>query len=270
MAKIADLATISIAQGLRSRSKAEERALDHPAAMHEYVFNQTVPDFHWEMTDIYLDARRSARKEQVNGMLLFLAPRDHAKTTVFAETVPLWEIGKDNTTLAQVISSVDSLAKKRVKRVANCIQFNIRYINLFGNLCPGTDQSYTWSPSGEAIEVKRDRSLVWASEGGDERDPTLAAFGILGSVEGGRATYQCYDDIVNLRNSRSDMPRLQVREKFWMSFDPMLLPWGVAVVIGTRYHYEDLYSELIPILDSESRYTELYPPVIVEGQLLHA
>ena len=269
---IPDMATINIADNLRSRSKAEQRAYDHPAAMHEYIFDQTVPNFHWEMIDIYLDARRRARRDNEQGQLLFLAPRDHAKTTIFAETIPLWEIGQDNTILGQIISSVDKLAKLRVKRVAKCIQFNPKYISLYGDLYPGTDQTYTWSPSGEAIEVKRDHSLVWSSKGGDERDPTLAAFGILGSVEGGRAVYQCYDDVVNLRNSRSEVIRLQVREKFWMSFDPMLLPFGVAVIIGTRYHYEDLYSELIPVCDKdERRYAELYPPEISDdGMLIHA
>ncbi len=250
-----DTASISIAVGMKSRSAAQERAYDHPGYMHEYIFNQTLANFHWEMLELYLDA---CRDPSTFSPLLFLAPRSHGKTTIFAETVPLHRIGKQQDELCQVISSVDLLAKKRVKRVANCIRFNPRYVELFGNLYPGTDPDYTWSPSGEAIEVKRDKQLVWATEGGDQRDPTLIALGILSSVEGGRATFQAYDDVVNQKNSKSEATRIQVREKYFMSFKPMLLPGGIEVFVGTRYGYDDLYSELIPLFDSELIYTDLY------------
>lgn len=259
-----DTHSINIAVGMKSRSAAQERAYDHPGHMHEYIFNQTLANFHWEMLELYQDA---CRDPATYSPLLFLAPRNHGKTTLFAETVPLHRIGHDQQELCQVISSVDSLAKKRVKKVANCIRFNPRYIELFGNLYPGTDSDYQWSPSGEAIEVKRDKQLVWASEGGDQRDPTFLALGILSSVEGGRATYQGYDDVVNQKNSRSEATRIQVREKYWMSFQPMLFPSGIEVFVGTRYGYDDLYSELIPVFDGERLYTDLYA-VKDDGQLV--
>lgn len=254
--KTYDTSSISLASGLRARSRKEELAIDHPGHMHEYVFQQTLAKFHWEMLDCYLDA---AKEPLLKSPLLFLAPRSHAKTTVFAETVPLWRLGKNPNELGQIISSVDTVAKRRVKRVADCIVNSRRYQSLFGNLYPGTDRRYTWSPSGEAIEVRCDRVASWDSEGGVERDPSLSAYGILTSVEGGRAHFQVYDDIVNTKNARSEAVRLQVREKFFMSFQPMLLPGGMMVVLGTRYHYEDLYSELIPVYDRERLYTDLYP-----------
>ena len=258
-------ASINIASGLRYRSRKEQLALDNPGHMHEYVFQQTLGDFHWELIESYLDAVKDPFNKSP---VLFLAPRNHAKTTLFGESVPLWCIGKDPNTLIQVISSKDTVAKRRVKRVADCIMSSKRYRNLFGNLYPGNDPRYTWSPSGEAIEVKCDRVSSWDREGGVERDPTLSAYGILTSVEGGRAHFQVYDDVVNTKNARSEALRHQIREKYFMSFQPMLLPRGVMVVLGTRYHYEDLYSELIPVYDSEGLYTDLYPKEEVVGKRL--
>ena len=38
------------------------------------------------------------------------------------------------------------------------------------------------------------------------RDPSLSAYGILTAVEGGRAHFQIYDDVVNTRNAKSPRP----------------------------------------------------------------
>ena len=122
-----DIASINIASGLKSRSKKEELAYNHPGHMHEYVFQQTLANFHWEMLDLYMEA---CKHPLDYSPLIFLAPRNHAKTTLFAETVPLYRIGRNNSDIGQIISSVDSLAKARVKRVGACIQNSTRYRNL--------------------------------------------------------------------------------------------------------------------------------------------
>jgi hypothetical protein len=132
---------------------------------------------------------------------------------------------------------------------------------MFGNLYPD-DPDYTWKI--DRMEVLRNRETAWL-EGNVERDATFAGIGITTSVEGGRATLQIYDDVVSMENSQSETNRSNVSTKFWMSFDPMLMPKGQQVFLGTRFHYADLYSELIPILDSEKLYTDLYPTIGVES-----
>ena len=129
---------------------------------------------------------------------------------------------------------------------------------MFGNLYPESTD-YTWKT--ERMEVVRDRSAVWES-GDIQRDATFAAFGITTSVEGGRATLQIYDDVVSFENSQSDSNRHNISSKFWMSFDPMLMPKGQQIFLGTRFHYDDLYAEFIPIFDSERLYTDLYPNMV--------
>ena len=56
--------------------------------------------FHWEMLEVYLDAcERPLEKSPV----LLLAPRSHAKTTIFGESVPLWRLGNNPNELGQMI-----------------------------------------------------------------------------------------------------------------------------------------------------------------------
>ena len=53
-----DTSSINIAVGMKARSAAQERAYDHPGHMHEYIFNQTLANFNWEMSELYQDACR--------------------------------------------------------------------------------------------------------------------------------------------------------------------------------------------------------------------
>ena len=251
---------INLASGLRERSRKEELAFDHPGHFQEYVFRHELPNFMWEVYEIILDGFKNPQGE--NNPALILAPRSHTKTTVGEATI-LWRIGKNPLELCQEICGVSKKASERLLKIASCIRENERYIGMFGNLYPN-DPDFKWN--SEEIEVKRDRSRTWA-EGNAERDPTCAAYGIDSSIEGGRATVQIFDDIVTRANASSTVQRTSVRTAFWMSFDPMLLPEGQQIIFGTRYHYADLYSELIPILDHDKYYTELYPGVPTDEAL---
>tara|TARA_Y100000310_G_scaffold39329_1_gene36930 strand:+ start:2681 stop:3460 length:780 start_codon:yes stop_codon:yes gene_type:complete len=252
MADTQDIPSITIGQDMQALSKKQEQAYDHPGHFWEFVFNQKLASFHWEIAEILLEGHTNPTGEC--NPALVLAPRDHAKSTC-GEAFILWKIGHNPLELVQIVSSVQPLAKQRLRKVASCIKENEKYRSLFGNLFPD-DSEYTWST--EAIEVIRDRSQAWET-GQAERDPTCVALGITTSVEGGRSTLQVFDDIVSVENSQSELTRDSVRTKFWMSFDPMLLPNGQQILFGTRYHYADFYSELIPLFDTEKLYTALYP-----------
>ena len=131
--KIADMASISILSGMRERSVAEERAYDHPAYFHEYIFNQTLPPFQWEIMETLMEGDANPSNQDVNPLLI-LAPRNHGKTALAGESFPLWKVGRNRLELVQIISSVISLAIERMGKIESCIRFNERYRQMFGNL----------------------------------------------------------------------------------------------------------------------------------------
>jgi len=259
---VADTASISILSGMRERSIAEERAYDHPAYFHEYVFNQTLAPFQWEIMETLMEGHTNPNNSSVNPLLI-LAPRNHGKTAIAAESFPLWKVGRNRFELVQIISSVISLGIERMGKIESCIRFNERYKQMFGNLYPEDQQEYTWKV--DRMEVARDKTEAWES-GDIQRDATFACFGITTSVEGGRSTLQIFDDVVSMENSQSETSRRNVSTKFWMSFDPMLMPKGQQIFLGTRFHYDDLYAELIPILDTDRLYTDLYPSILEDSE----
>ena len=86
--KVADMASISVLSGMRERSVAEERAYDHPAYFHEYIFNQTLPPFQWEIMETLMEGDANPSNQDVNPLLI-LAPRNHGKTALAGESFPL-------------------------------------------------------------------------------------------------------------------------------------------------------------------------------------
>jgi hypothetical protein len=257
---------ISLLSNMKANSLKEEQAKDHPGHLHEYIFKQVLADFQWEMFELMLDGYHNPDGD--NGDLLFLAPRNHAKTSDI-ETFAVWCIGVNTSELCQFICSNASKSVQRLSKIEDVIRFNGRYKNLFGDLYPYGNPDYVWK--SDAMEVVRDKSRLLVDGGSIERDPTLVGFGIDTSVEGGRATRQFYDDVVSMKNVGSEITRKHVSDKFWMSFEPMLQPEGQRIVIGTRYHYADLYAELLPIYDTEGIYkdayldmAELHPDVMLE------
>lgn len=245
--------SINITSNLRARSKQEQLAYEHPGHFYEYVFKQKLAKFWWEVYELVLEGMREP--DGLYNPLLILAPRDHAKTSNLTEGVPLWKIGRNRQELIQIICSISSTSKKRLSLIESCIRHNPRYKGLFGDLYPEGDDDFTWNAL--EMEVLRDQSLAW-NEGTAQRDYSFTGMGMTTSTEGARATHQVYDDIVTRDKSKTPVGREYTREKFWMTFFPMLLPGGQINIVGTRYDYEDFYSELIPVFDTEKFYTDLY------------
>lgn len=94
----------------------------------------------------------------------------------------------------------------------------------------GDQVSSQWS--AEKFTVKG-RSVVL-------REPTFSAFGPDKAVTGGHYDIIVLDDLVSWNNIRTAESMQKVMDCFKMVM-PLLDPGGILLVIGTRYHEEDLY-----------------------------
>ena len=242
------LKSLSIISNLKTKSKKEELAYDHPGHMHEYIFNQSIPKFHWNILEGFMEGYLDPYGKY--NPYLLLAPRSHGKTTL-AEDYIAWRIGKTPLIKVQIITGKEDLAFARIDKIGKILEFNELFINLFGNLSTNGMEGFKWN----AQRKDAFRELG----GGQERDSTLTGFGIEGQPEGTRADLQFYDDIVTLENSQSETARENIQNKYEMSFRPILQPDGQEIFAGTRYHYSDFYGQLIQICDSvEKRYKDLW------------
>lgn len=87
------------------------------------------------------------------------------------------------------------------------------------------------------------------------KEHTFTIAGADGAVVSKHFDIIIADDLVELRNSRTETQRAQLLRFFYTSLIPTLRPDGEMRVLGTRYHPEDLYGYLV---DNDPKFKESY------------
>jgi len=171
--------------------------------------------------------------------LLILAPRGHGKTTWVAEEFVAWSVGKNPDIRVLLVGGAPLRAQRAARRVRSVIQSDRKYRDLFGRLSPIRDGSPNRMPGQKWAEAEFTvRRLA------DLAEPTVTALGAGAVIPGHRADLIVVDDPVHDKNI-SEGQREKLEEWFEQVLLPTLQPDGAMVVIGTRWHYADLYQHLI-------------------------
>ena len=131
-----------------------------------------------------------------------------------------------------IVSKTADLAEATVATVRNRIENDQRYRDVFGNLKPEVPQKWTDSE----FFVKRKTISKF---------PTLRGVGLGGSLTGYGFDYIIADDIIDEENVRTPLQFERADTWFFKVLLPTLFPWGGTFVLGTRWHYADLYGSLI-------------------------
>jgi predicted phage terminase large subunit-like protein len=190
----------------------------------EYVFGDRNASFHDEWFRL-LERERARR-------LLILAPRSHAKTTCVSVKYPLWRLGRDTDLRILIVGKTATVAESILREIKGHIEGNLRYQQLFPGLKPGKPEKWTDSE----IIVRRRRI---------DKNPSISALGLHGSVIGRRADLIICDDIIDEANVTTQHQRAKVETWFNKVLMPVLEPYGQVIVVGTRWHYADLYARLM-------------------------
>jgi len=162
---------------------------------------------------------------------LLLWPRGHGKTTTIILYI-LWLIGNNPNIHINIVTKTSSLAEEILTAIIANIESNQRYIDIFGNLKP--EQPRKWT--SQELIINRDEISP---------NPTLRASGIMGPQTGKRSDIILADDMIDEENVRTPLQLEKVATWFNKVLIPTLYPWGAIIVIGTRWSYADLYTELL-------------------------
>lgn len=171
-------------------------------------------------------------------MFLHLAPRGHSKTTTHTINFPIREIALNRNIRITICSNTVGQADSFAYEIMQQLESNelIKYI--YGNF---RDEN-TWT-SGRFI-VKRNTI---------SKDATVATAGVGGAILSRRTDLLIFDDILDEENTSTETQREKVKTWFWKVAMPTLVPTGRVIVVGTRWHYSDLYGELIKLKGFKSR-----------------
>lgn len=177
---------------------------------------------------------------------LTLLPRDHQKSRMVAFRV-VWEITRRPDIRVLYISSTSNLAEKQLKFMKDLLSSEVyrRYWPEMINIEEGKREKWTASEISVDHPKRKEEGV---------RDPTIFTGGLTTSLTGTHCDIAVLDDVVVYENAVSVEGREKVRSQYSL-ISSIEGAEAMEWVVGTRYHPNDLYSEMAKmdedIYDSE-------------------
>ena len=167
-----------------------------------------------------------------NQEALLLGPRGHGKSKCTAKLLPIWLVLNDRDARIIMASSTKGQSKKNSKDIRVPFEPDNQLMSyLFGHFKSNNWLKDEWTVSDRSREVD---------------GPTLASYGSTsGSVTGSHPDYLIVDDGVDIEHYKSAVVRANFKDFVEMTLDPTRDEHTVVSWVGTRYHPQDFYSELI-------------------------
>ncbi len=208
-------------------------------------------------------ARRFAEMAIGRKQVIVNVPPGHMKSSVFSIWMPIWLIASNRDIQILLVSKTQALAIEFCRSIAWEMESNVKMVKELGRFKP-TEESGSWSPATGKLSVEgRNRSQ---SHGG-----TLLALGAGQQVFGFRADQIIADDLIDTEAVRTEDRRKQLSEWFNVILRSRLRPGPNSRlwIVGTRFHPEDIYGELIakkvsPDADSLPMYQHINFPALSE------
>ncbi|VVB88860.1 Terminase RNaseH-like domain protein [uncultured archaeon] len=165
-----------------------------------------------------------------NKKTLDLAPRGFGKSTIGDIAFCLWRIAQNRNIRILVVSNTQMQAEAFLREIKAHLEGNTKLLELFGSF-----KSDKWTESELFVTG---RTMV-------AKEATITALGASGAVITKHFDIIIADDIVDFENARTELQRKKLSEWYRTALLPTLEPHGELHLIGTRYHPNDLYQEIM-------------------------
>lgn len=185
-------------------------------------------------------------------------PRKHGKSQCVAINYPSWLIAVRPDIHITIVSKTATLAENSLGEIIQRIETDPKYYELFGNIKPKKPRKWT---TGQIFVKRKEISKF----------PTIHATGIYGPLTGGGNDLIIADDIIDEENVTTQAQIKKAELWFYKVLLTTLFPWGACIAIGTRWHYNDLYSgllekwphEVLPAILNEKEIAQGKPPKVL-------
>lgn len=167
---------------------------------------------------------------------LVLLPRDHGKSAMAAYRVA-WEITKNPAIRVLYISSTSNLAVKQLKLIKDIITSPVYRMYWPEMVNADENKREKWTESEIAVDHPlRKQKII--------RDPTIFTAGLTTGIVGLHCDIAVLDDVVVPENAYTEEGREKVLTQVGY-LSSILGAEGKTWVVGTRYHPNDLYDDLL-------------------------
>lgn len=197
-------------------------------------------DFHETLSTFQVENQKS----------LQLAPRGWGKTTIGTIFSAALKILRDRNVRILFASETVTQSSNFLSEL-KAVLTNPNIVEVFGDL-----KGETWHESAIEVAGRMKR-----------KEKTVTATGVDGSITSGH--YDCIyaDDLVTLKNSRTEANRIKVKQWFYTTLLPCVTDSGTEFhVLGTRYHPEDLYNDMMKNDPMFKDSTQIIPALVPETE----
>lgn len=218
-----ELRAIEIAERNWVRTQVlEHRRLD---VLAEVVLGLDLQPFHKNMQRFTLQHPKT----------LQLAFRGSGKTTTITEVRCIAEMLWDPNVRILIVARTNDLARDMLGEIKQFIETE-KFQYYFGDLKGETNnRDRKWT----------DSKITIAGRTIPRKEPTVTTVGTEGQVVGKHFDIIFADDLIDENNARTQNMREHVQTFFYKTLTPTLEPDGEFHIVGTRYHFDDIYGHLI-------------------------
>lgn len=222
-------------------------ARDEFTKFYEFCFGEKFAFHHYEWYNT-IKSCDGVPEAGYSRRVLIEAARGWGKTTFIIRYI-LWSLGHNHNLRIGYVCGDDNLAKTVCDNIGDHIERNERLHLVFPSL--KKEESY-WNKDSKRVQ----RDLIG-------KDPSIEACGVLATGVGGRRDLIIFDDITSHRTSvQHPQLRKSIKRIFSDVWMKQLLPGGVAVVICTPWHVDDIIADL----EESGHWVLLKTPAIKDGE----
>lgn len=159
---------------------------------------------------------------------LVLAPRGHLKSTVCTVGYALWRIVRNPNIRILIANYKLDNAKAFLWQIRNFFTMSEMFNGCYYDLVP------------DMKKVKWNESAITVMRNSNPKEATIEVTGVGGEITGRHYDLIIFDDIVGPENvgTKEQLDKLRA----WFNQTQFLLdPGGEQVLVGTRWHFDDLY-----------------------------
>jgi len=164
---------------------------------------------------------------------LILLPRGSFKSSIATIAYTIWQLVKNPNIRILIITENFNNSTKYLGNIKNQIEQNLTFIELFGVLRPKNIGQ--WKRDDITITTRTDCNI---------KEPSVSASSILQTKVGMHYDLIIMDDVVSNNNTGTPEQIQKVIDSYRLILS-LPDPGGKLIIIGTRYHYNDLYGHLI-------------------------
>ena len=179
---------------------------------------------------------------------LWLEPRYTYKSTVFTKAYPIWRLLKNPNLRVLLVNATAENAEAFLSEIVGHLLRNKNFLNLYQSIF------HTYPLDPRAAKTK---SFILNTRTHNFSEPSLATVGALGNLVSSHYDLIIVDDLCNEDDRES--PSIREKKKRWFKdLVSVLSPNGELVIVGTHWHFDDVYSyiknELNPQLPDNAKY----------------